>query len=121
MHLKSKKHVLNLMGVAAVGCELEVVWLFYNRLRSAGEHLLCYYTLLCYSLLETTLSAAHSAICMVALRDSSTGPPRYIQQRSGEFVSIIFKLHVTIEVELSNLLVLLGLPAPVAIQLSLIL
>ena len=30
MHLKSKKHVLNLVGVAAVGCELEVVWLFYN-------------------------------------------------------------------------------------------
>ena len=46
MHLKSKK-VLNLVGVAAVGCELEVVWLFYNRLRSAVEHLLCYYSLLC--------------------------------------------------------------------------
>ena len=46
MHLKSKKHVLNLVGVAAVGCELEVVWLFYSRLRSAGKHLLCYYSLL---------------------------------------------------------------------------
>ena len=34
-HLQSKK-VLHLVGVAAVGCELEVVWLFYNRLRSAG-------------------------------------------------------------------------------------
>ena len=69
MHLKSKKH-LNLVGVAAAGCELEVLRLYYSRLRSAGKHLLCYYSLLCACcLLETTLSTAYSAICMVALRD----------------------------------------------------
>ena len=66
MYLKSKKH-LNLVGVAAVGCELEVVWLFYNRLRSAGEVTIIFFAC---CLLETTLSAAYSAICsIVALRD----------------------------------------------------
>ena len=39
MHLKSKKKHLNFVGVADAGCELEVVRLFYSRLRSAGKHL----------------------------------------------------------------------------------
>ena len=120
MHLKSKKHILNLVGVAAVGCEWEVVWLFYSRLKSTGKYLLCYYSLLC--LLPAWNHSFHSnsrAITMVALRDRrvklhSTALWQRIRQYN-------FKATCHYEAELSNLLVLLRLPAPVAIQLSLLL